>query len=123
VPTRVAVVGYDSADLNYIREATGSSLTTAEWYYNGCDFWHVLVEFDYDGQTWLVDQEGIYTRESIPWQGMKVSDGALTIQEALAFAADEAAWNDQFDRRQIPALRKDITRHFREYGNRQRQAA
>lgn len=117
VPTRVVVFNSEDIDINYVRANVTNNYSIREWYNNGMRFYHILVEFDYRGKTYLMDSTGIY--DDLTHAGACAGDatyktGELTIDETIAFASRPHGWNWWFDRRQIPTLKKHVNRTFRQ---------
>ncbi len=83
--------------------------TIADWNAQGIDFNHILLEVDFSDGPYLVEASQVaahgdfhFHHESVPLEG------SLTVQEVYQLGSRETGWNKNFDRGNIPALRKDI---------------
>jgi hypothetical protein len=80
-----------------------------QWNKNGVRFSHVGVEFEYADRVRTVkkhyDTAGVRDASN-QLDGVPIYKGRLTIVELKALAGRKDGWNDMFDRKQIPELRK-----------------
>lgn len=104
--------GYRIRDLNEIRPNLEDN-TIWEWYNEGIDFNHVIIEFDYKGKTYHMDSTGVYKAgKRDPSFKYVLYKGYLTVEEA-AELAKQKDWNPTFDRKLIPTLRKTVDNFFK----------
>ena len=89
------------------------SNTLKEWNKNGLWFGHVVVvEFDYNGDTWHIDTTGVYPASEYLMSGdFPVLEGVMTLHE-ITELSNSAGWNTAFQRRHIPNIRAMIERKF-----------
>lgn len=126
VPTRIRVSGYgEVVDLHEVRDNTNNSLDKDDWDCEGVAWYHVVVEFEHEGKLYRVDSDGVQEAEGERFDGRPLYSGDITISEAIAFGRQAWGWNPDFDRDQIPDMRRTITRTFRNHarGAEQRAAA
>jgi hypothetical protein len=78
---------------------------------------HIVIDMEYEGRRWIVDSTGAHpmTKQAKEFGGYPILRGALTLEELEAFVADKKVWNDDFPRRQIPKIKKDIAQFFGVY--------
>jgi hypothetical protein len=117
LPVRVRVADRFST-WNTIDEARRGvkNNSPTEWADNGVGLGHLFVEFAYNGQLYHMDALNIHEAfydNTDPSLGMEVTEGALTIVEAIEMASYSKGWNPQFDRRQIPAIQRTIRNFFK----------
>jgi len=83
--------------------------TYTEWNKNGVNFSHVGVEFEYKARIRTAkrhyDANGCHPVSSA-LDGMVIYKGRLTLGELRELAGTKKGWNDSFDRKDIPELRK-----------------
>lgn len=85
-----------------------------EWQDNGIFFAHVGVRFKLD-KWYVFDSDAINegrTRLSKPAE--PILKGSFSVEQALEFSKIKAAWNDTFDRKQIPLVKKLVKQAFAE---------
>lgn len=80
-----------------------------QWNSKGISFSHVGVEFEHKARVLTVKKH--YDAYGVRKAGKELDDmpiynGRLTLQELKGLANAASGWNDTFDRKQIPALRK-----------------
>lgn len=94
--------------IDKIREGIKTN-THTEWNRNGVSFSHVGVEFEYKVKIRTTkrhyDSRGV-RKVGKELDGMPIYAGRLTLQELKILAGTKKGWNDTFDRRDIPELRK-----------------
>jgi hypothetical protein len=113
VPTRVAVFdNVTNTTIDNAREYVWAN-TTSQWNFNGVEFGHVVVEFKYKNRWYHLDTNGV-RRQVFNWDGDHRVPGSLTIKEAYELGKDCYGWNDMFPRKQIPRIRKDINKFFKQ---------
>lgn len=85
------------------------------WNSNGLEFGHVMLQIRYKDVNLLCDSECMENYksalESLPYW-IVMHSGSITIKEALELSKDNH-WNHEFDRRQIPELKRIIRQEFR----------
>lgn len=80
--------------------------TMSVWYDLGLDFYHLVLEFDYEGETYRCDTSHTKKAEDCETYGNgQLLDGYFTLEEAEVLAADASGWNYLFDRESIPLLK------------------
>jgi len=107
---KVVVQSYGCPPLDEVRKETNNSMARADWYSQGCTFQHVLVQFSYEGVSYLLDSSGCHLLHG---NDKGIAEGYLTIPETITFGKESQGWNPYFDRDQIPDMKKAITRYFR----------
>ena len=118
--TRVRVIefGAECEDTNIDDSRTDGKYglnTMSDWCDGGISFYHVVIEFDYRGKTYLLDSEGIVDAEDYYDQtGLSPYGGNMTIKETQYIARSKRGWNDMFNRDNIPSLTKDVNKFFNE---------
>ena len=85
--------------------------TVNDWYDNGIDFTHVLIQFEYQGEIFWYDANGIHT-DMVEFE---LVDGYLGILEALELVNDNEGWNPSFNRKDIPNIKRDIYNFHRRF--------
>jgi len=102
------------ASLDYIREMiqqnNESPLEKRNWESYGASFWHVAVQFKI-GNRWYTYDSNTLIRGKIRFGMYRVVPGFFTVEEGKAFAKSPT-WNEMFNRRQIPRLRKMVSQHL-----------
>ena len=83
--------------------------THTEWNNNGVNFSHVGVEFEYKAKIrthkYHYDSHGV-KKAGKTLDLMPIYSGRLNLEELKTLAGTKRGWNDTFDRKDIPALRK-----------------
>ncbi len=79
------------------------------------DMTHVGVEFYHAGTRYHCDSRGVVMAHSC-FDGMPVHRGRLTREELKSIANTPGHWNPQFDRKQIPKMKKIFARNFARFG-------
>ncbi|RWZ87284.1 MAG: hypothetical protein EO766_12225 [Hydrotalea sp. AMD] len=118
VPTRVAVFNRgEDIKIDEIRPKLRNNHSCVEWADHGMRYDHVMVEFDYDGNTYLFDSRGIFpVSDKIDLDMYKMTrSGYLTIEEICAIAANPYPWNHWFNRSQIQSLKNKIQYFFKKH--------
>lgn len=77
------------------------------WYGEGVDFCHVMVEFDYDGKRWQYDgkelrEEGV--NDITSWGSYEKCESTMSLHDMTKLAENPHNWNHVFDRELIPFL-------------------
>lgn len=108
VPTRIVMYGNTNVSIDEIRpHVTNNSYT--EWMNHGMSIGHTWVEFKV-GRTWYAidtDHGVVPHKKFRKYQGT-VTDGEISLDEIKGMAHDPNGWNEQFDRDQIPAIKRFI---------------
>lgn len=78
-----------------------------EWQDNGVSFSHIGLEFEYKGKMKHYDSNGV-NKATKSLDFMPIYNGRLNIVELQKLASRKAGWNDSFNRRHIPAIRKMV---------------
>ena len=98
-------------DLNEIRPNI-NPLSMDDWYENGIDFHHILIEFKHGNRWFVFDAtSGVEPRKGVE---RRRHDGSFTLEEATALA-NEDDWNPEFDRDEIPVVRRRVTKFFNKH--------
>ena len=114
VPVKIVVYNRFERDVKEVRARIKNTRSMTEWNNAGMSFNHILIEFKYDGKTYLFDSEGVIPnkkRVEIFGYNMQRS-GYLTWEECAGISSRPHKWNWIFDRKQIPAIKKTIHRFF-----------
>ena len=100
--------------IDTIREGLGKN-THTEWNKNGVRFSHVGVEFEYRAQIRSVkrhyDTAGVHLAGK-KLDGMPLYKGRLSLEELKVLAGTKNGWNDEFNRKDIPAIRKLVKNYL-----------
>ncbi len=118
VPTRVVIYNRDkSINIDNIRSRLTNTMSPFEWDSNGMRWDHVMVEFDYNGNTYLFDSTGIFPASDTIYAGNQqlTKSGYITIDEMVSIASRPYSWNWMFDRSQIPVMKQRIQRFFKKH--------
>lgn len=110
------VIGQDYSsirNLNRIREKI-NPLEKTEWEDHDIDFAHVLVEFKQKGKWFAYDATNGVMGKKEHWEESRWrrNKGEITIEEATSLA-NTPTWNSDFDRDEIPEVRRRIDNFFR----------
>lgn len=100
-----------------IRENGGKVTSIVSWNDEGVWFGHVFIELhdpDKD-ESWFVDTTKIVaaTTGRDPTYKWKPYPGRMTLMEVEAIASRQTGWNEEFNRRNIPAIKRLIKRGFK----------
>jgi len=87
--------------------------TVSAWNRNNIYFYHVGLEFEYKGKTRHYDTKGVKMAKA-KFDEMDIYKGRLTHAELKALASRQDGWNSQFNRKDIPAIRKLVRSHFKD---------
>lgn len=82
-----------------------------QWCDNGVSFGHVGLEFYWKGRKYHYDSNGCHKPEK-SLDGCLIYKGRLTVEECIAVAREREGWNESFNRRGLPTLRKMVKDHF-----------
>lgn len=110
IETNIIVGAYgasEAQDIDQIRARVNKSGDVGEWNANGVYFNHVGVEFFHDGDGFHYDTDGVHYADS-KLKHWVLYPGRLTVEEAILLSQHREAWNEEFDRAQIPSLRRHI---------------
>lgn len=123
IDTRI-VIGQDYSDiknLNHIRQNI-NTLNKREWEDNNIDFAHVLVEFKCNGQWFVFDSTYGVMEKKEHWNKSrwKRNKGEITVEEATSLA-NTPTWNSEFDRDEIPEVRRLIDNFFENLGRKKKK--
>lgn len=115
VPTRIKLIDYSHHNLDEIRAELDNPLDIRQWHNHGINFVHLIVEFDYKDHTYHFDTNGLNfanDKESPNYKGYGLASGSFTIEEVSHFVAAPYSWNDWFNRREIPAVKRRVKNFF-----------
>lgn len=96
--------------LDQLRPAENFSVHA--WNATGLRIDHVGLEVELDGELWLVDAGGVVPQTAGAYLGRApdcpLVPGYLSLEEVVRLSLDDSpgAWVEDFDRRNIPALRR-----------------
>lgn len=111
IEVRIIVAAWGAnKNLDKVRTKLNNANRKVEWNDNDVYFNHVGVEFKYKGRTYHYDSDGVKPK-SKKLKSFMVYPGRLSVDEATLLAAEPEGWNDSFERRKIPTLK----RHIRSY--------
>lgn len=112
-PVKIVTFGYRTKkSVDDIRKNVKVN-TAREWYANGLDLNHVVIEFvDEQGKIWHYDSTGVHKADGSIYDD-PIIRGYLTVDEALEMASSPLGWNNQFDRSVIPEFKRMVHNHFR----------
>lgn len=82
-----------------------------EWQSNGISFNHVGVEFKIGSVKKHYDTAGVRKAGKM-LDGMPIYTGRMEYVELRALAGKKAGWNESFNRKDIPALRRLVKSHL-----------
>ncbi|MGZ8890308.1 MAG: hypothetical protein ACXW0J_02780 [Nitrososphaeraceae archaeon] len=112
--TKIPVYNYDRKNINVIRTASNNSLSFRDWSHNGMKLAHIVVEFEYNKETYTIDSSNILKGKSITDDGELIrSDGELLIEELRSFVNNASIWNPTFNRMFIPVMKSRIDNFFK----------
>lgn len=118
IPVRIRAASMDGdngANLTEIRKEIRRN-NIFVWENYGVEFNHVIVEFDYKGETYHCDATGVHYEDSVdPAFGWYLQDGYISVKDAAELAKAKSGWNPTFDRKLIPSLRKMVDNFFKGY--------
>jgi len=79
-----------------------------DWNSAGVWFEHIVVEFLYQGKSYLYDSDWLINTGAT-FDDMVVLEGRLTKEEIIAIANDDDAnWNTNFDRKYVGKVKKYV---------------
>jgi hypothetical protein len=84
--------------------------TVHDWNDHGVGFNHVAIEFEYKGDKFHIDAQGITgTRR------FEFLKGELLLKEATELGDCSKGWNRFFNRREIPAIKRRVQNYFKKH--------
>lgn len=86
--------------------------TLYEWNMNGVSFGHIIVEFLYKKKTYYVDATGVHQVASRCCFGWPMYTDPLTLKEVDELSGVAKGWNQSFDRRAVPAIKRKVDKFF-----------
>lgn len=81
------------------------------WQDHGVSFSHIGLEFEIGGKLLHYDTNGV-KNASNTFDEIEIYKGRLQIDDMRQLARKAAGWNDSFNRRHIPAIRKIVHDHL-----------
>lgn len=84
----------------------------SNWYGFNVGFSHLWVEIEHEGERYALDCDGLRLVEDMYEQWGAPFEGSFTLEEVEAMG-NTANWNPTFNRRQLPAMEKDIDYYFK----------
>lgn len=109
IDAKVIVIDGRTRDLNKLRNQFEDPSDISNWFNSSISFAHVLVAFTYNGKEYVMDSNGIRSKSG----EQDIAEGHLEIREAIALGRKTSGWNSWFDRKQIPGIRRTITKHLK----------
>ncbi len=103
----------DGADIDKARTKVNNIGKKTEWRDNGIGFGHLGLEFYWKRKKYHYDSNGAH-KPGKKLDGVALYKGRFTVEECTAVANEPEGWNHEFDRKQIPALRRMVKKHFEE---------
>lgn len=110
VPVQIKVVAgwCNNTPIDIVRSKVSNN-TPSEWNRKGLDFYHVVIQFELNGNLHIYDSNGVvkysdFESDLIP--------GSLTLEEASELAGEARGWNSRFERDQIPRVRRLVREAF-----------
>ncbi len=112
VRTRILVAAsYDNIDIREKKKKIQDIQNISEWNQNGIYFSHVGLSFQF-GKSWFhYDTHGVKAPDG-KLGSFVLYKGYLTVGEGVILASSDRGWNTSFDRDDIPAIDKKITKFF-----------
>lgn len=111
VPTNIVVFNDDEyIKINKILPNLKNPRSSKEWNRNGMRWDHIVVEFEFENKLYMFDTEKGVFPSNDKYNGNMNKSGYLDIDVICAIAAKKYTWNWRFDRTQIPAIKKRISR-------------
>lgn len=110
-PVRVRVLEYYSEEGNSLDEArkTLPANTVRAWNARGIDFNHLVLEVDFTDGRYLAEVAQLKPVSDFYFHHEScLLEGSLTVEEARQLGARKHGWNEKFDRKSIPNIRKDF---------------
>jgi len=108
IETRIIVAAWGArSNLDKVRPKLNNANRKEEW--NGKDVWfnHVGVEFKHKGKTFHYDTDGVNAKRRT-LKSWNIYPGRLSVDEATALADEPEGWNDYFNRKKIPSMKRHI---------------
>ena len=108
IEVRVIVAAWEAKkNIDKARKSVNNIHQKNEWNAEDIYFNHVGIEFKYKGRTYHYDTDGVNPKSKMLGD-FNVYPGRLSVDEAKVLADEREGWNDSFNRRSIPKLRKHI---------------
>lgn len=111
IPCSVFVAALSNAartcSLLDMRQQLSNPYDALVWQRNGVDFHHLGLEFEHSGQSYMCDTNRIQPT-SDTFERFAVYQGRFTVDEADKLAGNASGWNEAFDRKHIPYIRKNM---------------
>lgn len=105
MPVRIRAYNWDALEdtrLEVLKQENPGN-TMSQWYSLGLDFYHLVLEFEAEGQAYHCDAETVLPAEAMHAKiGGTLLEGSFTVEEAQVLADDASGWNPTFDRNVIP---------------------
>lgn len=115
-PTRIALINMykNGLSIDEIKPNINNKNDINEWYENGLDFHHVMVELDYpNGLTYLYDSNGLTDITfNLPYEFSGKLGGFLTPEELKPLISRSEGWNHEYNRKINTPIIKKITRSY-----------
>ncbi len=94
--------------VEYAKQHNKGLSNSTDWNMAGVRFDHVVVEFVYEGKSYLYDSDWLINAGPT-FDKMDVMEGRLTKEEIIAIANDdEGDWNKMFERRFVGKVKKYV---------------
>jgi hypothetical protein len=112
IETRIIVAAYGAKNnIEEVKNKLKNPGNMQEWEDNNVWFNHVGVEFKYNDIWYHYDSDGTHRKRAM-LKEFKIYPGRLAPAEAWTVACDENGWNDSFNRRQIPSLKRHVKKYL-----------
>lgn len=92
--------------VQFIAEVSSGKVSVRHWNKYGVDNGHVFVKVRIDDHDWLLDSDGLHEYDP----DERPSQVDITLDDLLSFVWNPAGWNSEFDRKQIPTLKKKVNK-------------
>lgn len=112
IPARGIVASYNPENhIDKVRPKINSN-SLDEWRENGINFTHVGVEYEIDGTIKHYDSNGV-REEGKRLMSWYIYKGRLLLEELKELSRTGRGWNNQFKRKDVPALKRVIKEELR----------
>lgn len=113
IPVGGIVASYSgAANIDEIRPLIKKNIHS-EWDDNGISFSHVGVEFKVGRAVKHYDSNGVHGKAK-KLDKMVIYKGRMTVQELEALARKPDGWNDMYDRKNTPGLRRMVKQYLKD---------
>ena len=103
----------DNRGLSEIRQNVDDNLSYSDWCRNGVAFAHIVIEFKYYDELYIVDSTGVVLACDFDAKNCTIRDGAFSYEEARSFSEESNGWNPWFSRSDIKKIKKGLNSGFK----------